>query len=52
MTIKELYDWAVENDAEDLELSVQYQDGYFSYQDGSEVEVLDIKRKKGYVLIG
>lgn len=31
MTIKELYDWAVENDAENLAIGLKYQDGGGSY---------------------
>ena len=27
MTVKELYEWAIENKAEDLEIEIQYRDG-------------------------
>jgi hypothetical protein len=27
MTVSELYDWAVMNDAEDLDIEIQYRDG-------------------------
>ena len=31
MTIKELYDWAVDNDAENLSIGLKYKDGGGSY---------------------
>lgn len=55
MTIKELYDWAVKNNVENLELSVQYEDGggfYWgnTFKEGIEVTA-SIHEDEGYVLI-
>ena len=31
MTVKEFYEWAKENEAEDLEIEIQYRDGGGTY---------------------
>lgn len=41
MTIKELYEWAVDNHAEDLDLEVQYRDGGGIYY-GTDSELTPI----------
>ena len=57
MTIKELYDWAVKNNAENLEIGVQYQDDGGPYpgdtfQDKRETSVsIEKFGGIGYVLI-
>lgn len=38
MTVKELYEWAVENKAEDLEIEIQYRDGG-GYYCGTDIDV-------------
>ena len=38
MTVKELYEWATENKAEDLEIEIQYRDGGGFYC-GTDIDV-------------
>lgn len=39
MTVKELYEWAVENKAEDLEIEIQCRDGG-GYYCGTDIDVI------------
>ena len=39
MTIKELYDWAVENDAENLAIGLKYQDGGGFYNGDTFIDI-------------
>ena len=43
MTVKELYEWAKQNNAENLDIEIQYRDGggYYSGTDDCDPEICD-----------
>ena len=43
MTIKELYDWAVKNNAADMEIEIQYRDGGGYYSGSTTLDESDIE---------
>lgn len=47
MTVKELYEWAVENKAEDLEIEIQYRDGG-GYYCGTDIDVSPTIERSSY----
>ena len=48
MTIKELYDWAVNNSCENYEVEIQYRDGggYYNGTDDLRESEIEINRQK------
>ena len=47
MTVKELYVWAVENKAEDLEIEIQYRDDG-EYYCGTDIDVIPAIERSAY----
>ena len=53
MTIKELYDWAVKNNAEELNIEIQYRDGggYYVGTEALEESEIVVKRDESIVVL-
>ncbi len=53
MTIKELYDWAVERGLVDAELEAQYADdgGFYSGSRWLEIDELEVEEHLGYTSV-
>jgi hypothetical protein len=54
MTVKELYEWAIENNAEDYDIEISYRDGggcYYGVDDCDYPEVADHYNKYNTPLV-
>lgn len=43
MTIQELYEWAIKNNAKDLEVEIQYRDGGGYYSGTTDLDSSDVE---------
>ena len=53
MTIRDLYNWAVENGVENFEIQIQYRDdgGYYSGTDSCEQDNIEINHLNNEVIL-